>query len=84
MAENVERVEDTIRRCIREEMRNARVQDDSLLNRTRGQIQSAASSAARELPRERPGPKRANSVPGHPWRPQLKKEKGESRAPAIS
>ena len=62
MVENVERVEDTIRRC----MRNAMVQDDGVVNRTRGLIQSAASSAARELPRECPGPKRANSVPGHP------------------
>ena len=67
MAENVWRVEDTIRRCIREGMRNARVRDDSLLNRTRGLIQSPASSAARELPRELPGPKRVNSVPGLPW-----------------
>ena len=85
MAEVNENVEDTIRRCVREEMLNfrgertpARLGTENLLNRTRSLIQSAASSAARELPRERP--KRSfNSAPGHPFRP-LKKKKGDSRA----
>ena len=85
MAEVNENVEDTIRRCVREEMLNfrgertpARLGTENLLNRTRSLIQSVASSAARELPRERP--KRSfNSAPGHPFRP-LKKKKGDSRA----
>ena len=56
MAEVNENVEDTIRRCVREEMLNfrgertpGRLGTENLLNRTRSLIQSAASSAAREL-----------------------------------
>ena len=83
MVELNENVIDTIRCCVREEMLNLKGKEHTgdLEQKTFWTEQgpsSAASSAARELPRERP--KRSfNRAPGHTLWP-LKKKKGDSPA----
>ena len=94
MASHREDLENTIRRCVRDEMRTFSGGAQSRLNRTRHLIQVASTSVAREIETSMstagPVNKLPNGgkrkVPGHPFRPlsvSSRRRKGAKEQPPI-
>ena len=94
MASHREDLGNTIRRCVRDEMRTFSGGAQSRLNRARHLIQEASTSVAREIETSMstagPVNKLPNSgkrkVPGHPFRPlsvSSKRRKGAKEQPPV-